>query len=194
MQFKLLLASALASSAAADFVIYTIPIPNLDLGNVRPPSHPLSASPRTTNTPQQIQSGIASFSNAIISRVGQLTQSPPASELSAAVSANSALQKFVATASVSVPAQVTELGKYERFTETPAWYSALPSDLRAYYEGNNAKVQSVINEAAGRASNNAGPSQTGTAAGAKDTGAASAEKVKAYMGVGAAAVFGVFAF
>jgi hypothetical protein len=37
MQFKLLLASALASSAAADFVIYTIPIPNLDLGNVRPP-------------------------------------------------------------------------------------------------------------------------------------------------------------
>lgn len=37
------------------------------------------------------------------------------------------------------------------------------------------------------------PSRTGTvAAGASGTGAASAEKVKAYMGVGAAAAFGVF--
>jgi hypothetical protein len=55
-------------------------------------------------------------------------------------------------------------------------------------------VQSAINEVAGRASNNVGPSKTGTAAGSKDTGAASADKVAKYMGVGAAAAFGVFVF
>jgi len=107
------------------------------------------------------------------------------------VSANSALNNFIATASVSVPAQVTELGKFERFTTTPSWYSALPSELRAYYDGNNKRVQSAINEVAGRASNNVGPSRTGTA-GAQGTGAASVEKVAGYMGAGAAAVFGVF--
>jgi len=42
MQFKLLLTLAMASSATADFVIYTLPIPNLDLSNVNTPIPPLN--------------------------------------------------------------------------------------------------------------------------------------------------------
>jgi len=190
MQLKYtVLAAALSASVAADFVIYTIPIPRLD-GDVRP-SHP-SKLPTASLTPTQIASALASFSSAAESRVADLTKSVPTSQVAQAISANSALRNFVSTASISVPPQVTEIGKYERFSTTPSWYSALPSDLRSYYDGNNARVQSVINEVAGRTPSSAGPSQTGTAAGAQGTGAAGTEKVGRYMGVGAAAAFGVF--
>jgi hypothetical protein len=97
--------------------------------------------------------------------------------------------KFVATApsSLSIPSDVTEIGKFQTFTSTPAWYTALPSDLKAYYDGNNAKVQSVVDEVAAN-----GKSATSAAA-PKSTGAASNEKVVQYMGVGAAAAMaGVF--
>jgi hypothetical protein len=98
--------------------------------------------------------------------------------------------KFVATApsSLSIPSGVTEIGAFQTFTSTPAWYTALPSDLKAYYDGNNAKVQSVVDEVAAN-----GKSAT-SASGPKSTGAASNEKVVQYLGVGAAAAMaGVFA-
>ncbi|KAF2828155.1 hypothetical protein CC86DRAFT_465901 [Ophiobolus disseminans] len=174
MQLKYtVLAAALSAIAAADFVIVTRPsIQNIDLSN--------------------IQSQVSSLLSVASSRIGDLTKSLPSSEIARASSANSALRNFVSTASLSVPAKVTELGQFEILTATPSWYSALPSDLKSYYDANNAKAQGIANEVAGITSSAAGPSQTGTAAGAKSTGAASAEKVKAYMGVGAAAAFGVF--
>jgi hypothetical protein len=101
--------------------------------------------------------------------------------------------KFVATApsSLSIPAKVTEIGSLETFTSTPAWFSALPSDLKSYYEGTNAKVQSVVNQAVGVS---AAPSSATSAAGAQKTGAANSDKIVQYLGVGAAAgLAGVFA-
>jgi hypothetical protein len=115
------------------------------------------------------------------------------------VSAQTALANFVATApsSYSIPAKVTDIGAFETFSTTPAWYTALPSDLKAYYDGNNAKAQSVINEALGKTTSMGAAGASGTgAAGAKSTGAAAlgTEKVVGYVGVGvAAAMAGVFA-
>jgi|TARA_R110002003_G_scaffold107_6_gene8999 hypothetical protein len=85
---------------------------------------------------------------------------------------------------------VTQIGAIETFTTgAPSWYSALPSDLKSYYDQNNARVQSVVNEAFAVSS-----SASNTAAGSKSTGAASNEKIVQYVGVGAAAAFaGVFA-
>jgi hypothetical protein len=173
MKLTLLAPTLLATLATADFVIVTIPLPAVNPFN-------------------NFGSQVASFSSAILSRVNDLTASLPASELARGISANSALQQFVKTASVSVDPKVTQLGAFERLSETPTWYTVLPSDLRAYYDGNNAKVQSAINEVAGRTPSMTGPSQTGSAAGAKGTGSANAEKVMGYMGVGAAAAFGAF--
>jgi hypothetical protein len=98
--------------------------------------------------------------------------------------------KFVATApsSLSIPAKVTEIGAFETFSTTPAWFTALPTDLKQYYESQNAKVQSVVDDAVGKGSSSL------SAAAPKSTGAAGSEKVVKYMGVGAAAAMaGVFA-
>jgi hypothetical protein len=142
-----------------------------------------------------LQSQLNSFTSAAASRFAQLTASIPSSELSRGASAQQALASFVATApsSLSIPAKVTEIGALETLTSTPAWFTALPSDVKSYYESQNARAQSVVNELAGaqpssasRAASAAGPSSTGAAAGS--------EKVIKYMGVaGAAAVAGVFA-
>ena len=75
----------------------------------------------------------------------------------------------------------------------PAWYSALPSDVKSYYDGNNAKVQSFINQAilgtaAPSGSVMGSASKTGAAA-ASGTGAAGSEKVVKYVGAGMMAAF-----
>ncbi|KAH7066769.1 hypothetical protein BKA63DRAFT_495669 [Paraphoma chrysanthemicola] len=171
MQLKFtLLAAALSASVASEFVIVTIPRPQIDIFN--------------------IQSQISSLQNFVTSRIGQLTASLPASEISRAASAQQALASFVATATYDIPDKVTQIGAIETFTSgVPSWYSALPSDLKSYYDQNNARVQSVVNEAFAVSS-----SPTGTAGAARSTGVAQREKVVQYVGVaGAAAFAGVMA-
>jgi hypothetical protein len=192
MQFKsTLLAAALSASVAANFVIVTIPTPNFTNLNVRAyfPHTPQFPS----NARTQFQSQINDIKSQVASRVSQLTASVPSSEIAAAASAQTALMKFVATApsSLSIPAKVTEIGSFETFTSTPAWFTALPSDLKSYYEGTNSKVQSVVDQAVGVS---AAPSSATSAPGSHSTGAASNERIVQYLGVGAAAgLAGVFA-
>jgi hypothetical protein len=113
----------------------------------------------------------------------------------------------VATASYSIPSDVADIGALETFTTAPAWYTALPSDLKSYYDSKNAVVQSVVNVAvngenaggsttvapsgsAGGAAKSSGSAQaSGTGAGTQSTGAASPERMVQYVGAGAAAVF-----
>ncbi|KAF1914563.1 hypothetical protein BDU57DRAFT_519624 [Ampelomyces quisqualis] len=176
MQIKsVLVSAALSATVASNFVIVTVPSLDVDIFN--------------------IQSQFNSIKSNAASRIADLTASLPTSELSRGASAQQALNSFVATApsSLSIPARVTDIGAIETLTSTPAWFSALPSDLRSYYESQNAKVQSVVNDAAGAQASSA--SRSGGAAGPQSTGAAAgSEKVVKYMGVaGAAAVAGVFA-
>jgi hypothetical protein len=97
------------------------------------------------------------------------------------------LVSFVATASYSIPSEVTALAGFETFTTVPAWYSALPSDVKSYYDKNNALVQSVLNQAVlGNATQSGSATKSGTGATASQTGAAN--KVVA-MGAGMAAAF-----
>lgn len=101
------------------------------------------------------------------------------------------LQSFAATATYSIPAAVTALTGLETFTTVPEWYSALPSDVKSYYDRNNQVVESIILRAAGvsqteAASGAATATATGSGAGASQTGAGN--KV-AVMGAGVAAAF-----
>lgn len=88
---------------------------------------------------------------------------------------------------------MTKIGALETFTTVPAWYSALPSDLKSYYDANNARVQSLVNEAINGANAtttgaSAAGSATGTGARPQSTGAAPSSVVKA-LGAGVAAAF-----
>lgn len=128
------------------------------------------------------------------SELGQLTASIGPSGISKAASVHTALASFVATASYSIPSEVTKLGALETFTTVPAWYSALPSDVKSYYDANNARVQSLVDQAVlGSAANATSTSKiaTGTAAvttKSTATGAAS-EKIVGLVGAGFAAAF-----
>jgi hypothetical protein len=90
---------------------------------------------------------------------------------------------------------VTQLGAIETFGSTPAWYSALPSDVKSYYDEYNKEVNSVLVEAIGGkpAANttSGGGSATGSAgaAGATGTNGAAADRVLGVMGAGIAAAF-----
>ncbi|KAH7389822.1 hypothetical protein BKA66DRAFT_568743 [Pyrenochaeta sp. MPI-SDFR-AT-0127] len=173
MQIKnILFAAALSTTAVADFVVITsIPTPTAipDLSNLR--------------------SYINSLENFVTSKIGELTASLGPSALSQAASAQTALASFVATASYDIPDEVTKIGGLETFTTVPTWYSALPSDLKSYYDANNARVQSLINEAVnGASAANTGASPTGTGARPQSTGAAPSSAVKA-LGAGVAAAF-----
>lgn len=101
------------------------------------------------------------------------------------------LASFAATASYSIPSEVTALTDIATFTTVPDWYSALPSDVKSYYDKENKVVESIIFQAAGvnqtaTASGSASATQSGTGAATTPTGAAN--KVAA-MGAGMAAVF-----
>jgi hypothetical protein len=101
------------------------------------------------------------------------------------------LASFVATASYSIPSGVTALDGLETFTSVPNWYSALPSDVKSYYDKNNKVVESILFRAAGvnqtgTASGSGSATKSGTGAAASATGGAN--KVAA-MGAGMAAAF-----
>jgi len=134
---------------------------------------------------------ISSIENFVTSRLASLTQG---SALSAAASAHKGLASFAATASYSIPSEVTALNEIETFSATPDWYSALPSDVKSYYDKYNQEVQELIVEAVqgpnattttGAASKSTGVSGT---AGPKETGAG-AQKVVGLVGAGVAAAF-----
>jgi len=90
---------------------------------------------------------------------------------------------------------VTAVGGIETFSATPAWYSALPSDVKSYYDELNQEVQELILEAVQgpnattttteTASKSSGASGT---AGPNETGAG-AHKVVGLVGAGVAAAF-----
>ena len=127
------------------------------------------------------------------SKINDLTASLGPSALSQAASAHTALASFVATASYSIPSEVTALGALETFTTVPDWYSALPSDVKSYYDANNARVQSLVNEAVNGANATttgagASGSASGTAANPQSTGAAPSSVAKV-VGAGVAAAF-----
>jgi hypothetical protein len=74
----------------------------------------------------------------------------------------------------------------------PEWYSALPSDVKSYYDKNNKVVESILFQAAGvnqtgTASGTGTATKSGTSATTSQTGGA-AYKV-APMGAGIAAAF-----
>jgi hypothetical protein len=197
MQFTsfALIAAALSAGVSADFAIVTVSVGSnlLNLANVRLPIPPITV--RWLTNPQA--SYRSSALDAVTSRIGALTQSANAAQASRAVSAHSQLEAFVKTATFKdIPDKVTQLTALETFTTTPAWYSALPSDLKSYYDERTAQAQSVVNQVIGvTQSASASATPSGTAAGnAKPTGAASVDKAVQYAGVGAAALFaGVFA-
>ncbi|EFQ94754.1 hypothetical protein CFE70_004280 [Pyrenophora teres f. teres 0-1] len=176
MQFKsLALLAAAASTAAAEFVIIT-------------------STPVPTNLAvlTDMDNYISSLENFVTSRLASLTEG---SALSAAASAHKGLASFAATASYSIPSEVTAIGEIETFSATPAWYSALPSDVKSYYDKFNQEVQSLIVEAV--QGPNATASTTGQAskssrasgtAGPKETGAG-AQNMVGLVGAGVAAAF-----
>lgn len=126
------------------------------------------------------------------------------SQVSQANSARNALASFVATATYDIPKEVTQLSALETFTSIPAWYSALPSDVKSYvntdvenveacadrwnryYDANNARVQSLVNEAVLGAGASGSPAATGSKP--QSTGAAPSGVVQ-LMGAGVAAAF-----
>lgn len=130
---------------------------------------------------------VSSLENFVTSKIGSLTADPSA--VRAAASAHAALGSFVKTATYDIPAEVTELTALQTFTTTPAWYTALPSDLRAYYDKNNALVQSLLNEAIlGTAAPTGSAAASASANAPASTGAAT-EKVVGVVGAGLAAMF-----
>lgn len=94
--------------------------------------------------------------------------------------------EFAATASYSIPAAVTEMtGGYQTFTTVPAWYSALPSDVKSYYDNNNKVVEGLVLQAVGSTPTGSASVTGGSAAATPSTGAGSAVKA---VGAGVAAM------
>ncbi|KAL6705641.1 hypothetical protein ACN47E_006588 [Coniothyrium glycines] len=177
MQFKniAVVAAVLASSALAEFVVITqIPTPT-DLSALTNP-----------------ESFISSLENFVTSKIGEFAAD--SSAVSAASSARAVLGSFVATATYSIPPGVTQLTAIETYTTVPDWYTALPSDIKSYYDQQNALYQSLLNEAilGPNATTTSGLSGSATrsASGAStsQTGAAP-DKAIAMVGAGFAAVF-----
>ncbi|KAJ8116131.1 hypothetical protein OPT61_g2380 [Boeremia exigua] len=171
MKFTLV-AAALAATAAADFVVVTdVPKPT-DLSQLL-----------------NLNSYISSLANYVTEELASLTASANPSLISEKSKVQAELASFAATATYSIPSGVTALAGIETFTTVPEWYSALPSDVKSYYDRNNKVVESILSRAAGgnetgTASGSA--SATGSGTSASQTG--SANKVAA-MGAGMAAAF-----
>ncbi|KAL1643372.1 hypothetical protein SLS61_009294 [Didymella pomorum] len=194
MKFTLL-AAALAATTAADFVVVTaIPTPTdlsqlLNVGTQLTPS-PALVRPLSSNN-LQIKSYASSLANYVTAEIASLTAAADASAVSEKAKIQKELASFAATASYSIPSGVTALTGLETFTTVPDWYSALPSDVKSYYDKNNKVVESILFQAAGvnqtgSASGSGTPTRSGTGAAASQTGAAG--KV-AVMGAGMAAAF-----
>lgn len=116
-----------------------------------------------------------------------------------ASSARAGLASFVATASFSIPPQVTQLTAVETFSATPAWYSALPSDVKAYYDKFNQEVQGLIDQAilgtsaAATPASGATAKPTGASAGAKPTETGAAAILRSPVGAMGAGIVAAFA-
>ena len=124
MQIKnfALVAAALSTTAVAEFVIITeIPTPTAipDLSNVcsRTTNSFIASPPKLMRI--QLRSYISSLEGFVTSKINDLTASLGPSALSQAASAHTALASFVATASYSIPSEVTALGALETFTTVP---------------------------------------------------------------------------
>ncbi|KAH6872233.1 hypothetical protein J4E91_009969 [Alternaria rosae] len=177
MQFKnLALLTAVAGTAVAEFAIITTPFPT------------------NLNVLTDIDGYASSVLNVVETGLASLTA---ASNIAAAKSAHDGLKSFAATASYSIPSGVTELGALETLSETPAWYSALPSDVKSYYDKYNQEVQRLVNQAilgengtlaTTTGAGASGASATGASASATGTGAAMSNVV-GVMGAGFAAAF-----
>ncbi|KZM20366.1 uncharacterized protein EKO05_0006924 [Ascochyta rabiei] len=173
MKFTLI-AAALTATTAADFVVVTaIPTPT-DLSQLL-----------------NLKSYASSLAGYVTAELASFTAGANPSAISEKAKIQKELASFAATASYSIPSGVTALTGLETFTTVPDWYSALPSDVKSYYDKNNAIVESILFQAVGvnqtgTASGSAGATRSGTGATASQTGAAN--KVAA-MGAGMAAVF-----
>ncbi|KAF2124747.1 hypothetical protein P153DRAFT_126401 [Dothidotthia symphoricarpi CBS 119687] len=168
-----LLTAALSAGAAADFVVIT-------------------TTPTPTNLAvlANLSSWVSSIESYVTSNLYSLTASVAPSAASHAASMQSKFVEFAATASYSIPAAVTQMsGAYETFTTVPAWYSALPSDVKSYYDTNNKVVESLVLEAVnGKTTGSAsvtGASATAAQTTAQATGAGSVVKA---VGAGVAAM------
>ncbi|KAF2995228.1 hypothetical protein E8E13_002384 [Curvularia kusanoi] len=182
MKFTLLAtAAALAATSAADFVVVT-------------------AIPTPTNLAVLLnaKSYASSLANYVTAELASLTAAADASAVSEKAKIQKELASFAATASYSIPSDVTALGGLATFTTVPDWYSALPSDVKSYYDKNNKVVESILFQAVGvnqTATASGSPSKTASGSGssASQTGAAAGRmKVAGAAGV-AAAVLGVVA-
>jgi hypothetical protein len=173
MKFTLI-AAALAATTAADFVVVTaIPTPT-DLSQIL-----------------NFQSYASSLAGYVTAELASFTAAANPSAVSEKAKIQKELASFVATASYSIPSGVTALDGLETFTSVPNWYSALPSDVKSYYDKNNKVVESILFRAAGvnqtgTASGSGSATKSGTGAAASATGGAN--KVAA-MGAGMAAAF-----
>ncbi|KAJ4376742.1 hypothetical protein N0V86_006859 [Didymella sp. IMI 355093] len=190
MKFTLL-AAALAATTAADFVVVTaLPTPTdlsqlLDVGLPRPFQYPILSNLF------QVKSYVSSLANYVTAELASFTAAADASAVSEKAKIQKELASFAATASYSLPSGVTALNGLETFTTVPEWYSALPSDVKSYYDKNNKVVESILFQAAGvnqtgTASGSGTATKSGTGATTSQTGAAN--KVAA-MGAGMAAAF-----
>ena len=185
MKFALI-AAALAATTTADFVVVTaFPTPTdlSQLLNVRCSLHLHQFS----SNPLQINSYVSSLAGYVTQELASFTAAANPSAISEKASIQKELASFAATASYSIPAGVTALSGLETLTTVPDWYSALPSDVKSYYDKNNKVVESILFQAAGvNQTGTASATRSGTGATASQTGAAN--KVVA-MGAGMAAAF-----
>lgn len=154
----------------------------------------MTAIPTPTDLSQLLN--IKSYASSLAGYVTQELASFTAAANPSAVSEKAKIQKelasFAATASYSIPSGVTALTGLETFTTVPDWYSALPSDVKSYYDKNNKVVESILFQAAGvnqtgtASGSSASATASGTGASASATGGAN--KVTA-MGAGMAVAF-----
>jgi hypothetical protein len=140
--------------------------------------------PHTPSNTRQLDSYISSLADYVTKAIA--TADP--SLIAQKAKIQKELASFAATATYSIPSDVTALANIATFTTVPAWYSALPSDVKSYYDKENAIVESILYQAVGvnqtSASGKATASGTGTAA--SQTGAATKVGV---LGAGMAAAF-----
>ncbi|KAJ4325286.1 hypothetical protein N0V94_000810 [Neodidymelliopsis sp. IMI 364377] len=162
-----LIAAALAASATADFVVVTaFPTPT-DLSVI------LQLDSYISSLADYVTKAIATADPSLIAQKAKVQKE---------------LASFAATATYSIPSDVTALANIATFTTIPAWYSALPSDVKSYYDKENAIVESILYQAVGvnQTSGSGKATASGTGTAASQTGAATKVGV---LGVGMAAAF-----
>lgn len=178
MQFKnlsLAIIATVASTAVAEFAIITTPFP----------------------TNLNVLTDLPAYKSSILSEVSAgLASLTASSNLAAASSAHAGLASFAATATYSIPAAVTSVGGLETLASTPAWYSALPSNVKSYYDEWNREIQGLVDQAilgtsaAASGTQNSEATGASASAGSSETGAANANAgVVGVLGAGLAAAF-----